>query len=328
MLYLMMGFYWLLAYLGKLLQVDMTNQKALHLQSENENLSKENDYLRQEIERLCQESFNLKIAYLYNENQRLIQENDRLQQETIDLKISLSTIAEHGDLVEAQLEAEVQERRRSEMTVKAMAELLASQIKDLEIIIQTIMEHGDVLDIQWFEKVNQANQAAWIDGLTEIANRRRFDDFFQQQWKQMARERSPISIIMCDIDFFKQYNDTYGHLAGDECLRRVAQTLNCSIKRPIDLIARYGGEEFAAVLPQTDLEGAENVAKQLQVGVQALNIPHSTSRVSSQITLSIGVACTVPSATRSHTELIDSADQQLYQAKQRGRNRIERIVIS
>lgn len=259
------------------------------------------------------------IERLESRVQALIQENQ-------DLRIALATTAEHGDLVEAQLceanlqlREEIQERRKAESTLKALVELISQQKDDLEIIIKTITEHGDILDVQWLEKLRQARLLATFDGLTQIANRRRFDEYFEQQWRQMSREMSPLSVILCDIDCFKQFNDTYGHLAGDDCLRQIAKAIAQPLKRPSDLLARYGGEEFVIVLPKTGLRGAYHVAKQIQCIIEELKIPHACSRVRPFVTLSMGVASTLPDSGRSPQILLDAADHRLYQAKQQGR---------
>jgi diguanylate cyclase (GGDEF)-like protein len=260
---------------------------------------------------------------------QLRQTVDRLQQANQDLQIALTTTAEHGDLIEAQLQetnrqlqAEVLERQRAEATLRAFVDLISDQKNDLEIILQTITEHGDILDAQWYEKVRQANLLAGLDGLTQIANRRRFDEYLEQQWKQMSCERSPLSIILCDIDCFKQFNDTYGHLSGDECLKKIARVLSHTFNCSMDLVSRYGGEEFAAILPQTDIHRALKVTQKLQRAVRQLLIFHARSTVSEYITLSIGLASTVPDYTQSPNTLLDEADRLLYLAKQQGRNQI------
>jgi diguanylate cyclase (GGDEF)-like protein len=268
-------------------------------------------------------------SQLVAEVEALRQEVERLKQANRDLYLSLATTAEHGDLIEAQLYqtneqllAEVEERRRAQATLKALLEAISKRKEDLEIVVQTIMEHGDVMDTQWSLKLTEINKIASLDALTEIANRRRFDEHLEYQWKQMTRERSPLALILCDIDRFKQFNDAYGHLAGDDCLQRVASALNRCVNRPSDLVARFGGEEFAAVLPQTDLAGALRVAERMQREVAHLQITHAQSLVSPFVTLSIGVTCVIPTPDLSSEELLHMADQLLYQAKQRGRNQI------
>jgi diguanylate cyclase (GGDEF)-like protein len=165
-----------------------------------------------------------------------------------------------------------------------------------------------------------------LDGLTGIANRRRFDEVLHQEWRRALRAQSPLSLILLDIDFFKAYNDNYGHLAGDECLKKVAHCLLDSLQRPADLAARYGGEEFACILPETDSNGALLIAHKLQANILALDIPHAYSEVAPQITVSQGVATAQPlSDQECGTEnLLGMADTLLYQAKAEGRNRVVR----
>jgi len=159
------------------------------------------------------------------------------------------------------------------------------------------------------------------DGLTGIANRRYFDTYLLTEVKRASRERQPLSLILADVDYFKAFNDCYGHQAGDDCLRRVAAGLKAVGRRPADLAARYGGEEFAIVLPSTAIEGALDVAKSLARAIDALAIPHARSGVSTQLTLSQGIASLIPAHDTTPESIIELADQALYQAKQQGRNR-------
>ncbi|BAY47077.1 diguanylate cyclase with PAS/PAC and GAF sensors [Scytonema sp. HK-05] len=176
-----------------------------------------------------------------------------------------------------------------------------------------------------YQKLQQANQQleclVKIDALTQVANRRRFDEYIQQQWNQLAREQKPLSLILCDIDFFKRYNDTYGHPAGDTCLVQIAQAINCSVKRPADLVTRYGGEEFAVILPNTDQTGAVHVAITIQNQVRQLQLDHIGSSVADYVTVSIGIASTVPTDKSLLQAFIAATDRSLYQAKQQGRDR-------
>lgn len=161
-----------------------------------------------------------------------------------------------------------------------------------------------------------------VDGLTGIANRRQFDHSVALEWRRSARTQEPMSLLMCDVDCFKQYNDRHGHLAGDECLRRVATALTDNKQRPADLVARYGGEEFAVILPETDAGGALLVAEKLRAAIQALAIPHLGSVAASHVTISIGAATRVPVSGQPPTSLIAYADKALYRAKRDGRNRV------
>jgi two-component system, cell cycle response regulator len=159
-----------------------------------------------------------------------------------------------------------------------------------------------------------------LDGLTQVANRRRFDQVLEFEWCRLRREKLPLSLILCDVDYFKLYNDTYGHIAGDICLQKVAQTINNSVKRPADLVARYGGEEFAVLLPNTNLKGALKVAELIRHQIQELYLPHIASNISQYVTLSMGVSSLVPTHEESKEVLIRVADCALYEAKSRGRN--------
>ncbi|MEM8501925.1 MAG: diguanylate cyclase [Cyanobacteria bacterium P01_D01_bin.1] len=167
----------------------------------------------------------------------------------------------------------------------------------------------------------ELKRLARMDGLTQVANRRSFDEFLEQAWKNIGSGRSTLSLILCDIDYFKSFNDTYGHQAGDICLRQVAEVIAQTVKRSTDLVARYGGEEFAVVLPNTSTAGAEYVADQIRLAVRLLNIEHNQSEVSDRITLSLGIA-SISSTDDAHPDmLIAAADQGLYSAKYGGRDR-------
>lgn len=163
-----------------------------------------------------------------------------------------------------------------------------------------------------------------IDELTQIANRRRFEEYCLQEWQCMAREQRSLSLILCDVDFFKAYNDTYGHRAGDRCLQLVAKAIQDSVKRPADLVARYGGEEFAVILPRTDAEGAIHIAEAICQSVRMLGIPHCSSQANICVTISAGVATITPQPNSDFQEIIDEADRALYQAKIAGRDRCQK----
>jgi diguanylate cyclase (GGDEF)-like protein len=168
---------------------------------------------------------------------------------------------------------------------------------------------------------------SFLDGLTGIANRRRFDDTMAREWRRCARSHQPLSLVILDVDHFKSYNDHYGHQAGDECLRLVAAVLADRVKRTGDLVARYGGEEFVCLLPETDNDGALQVAERLRGAVEDCAIPHDCSPVASHVTISLGVATVVPVVDESPDQLTQMADQLLYQAKRSGRNRVQGVLI-
>lgn len=160
-----------------------------------------------------------------------------------------------------------------------------------------------------------------IDGLTGIPNRRSFDEYIEKEWRRAVREKNEFSLLLMDIDFFKPYNDNYGHQGGDECLRKVANALNDTLKRPGDFVARYGGEEFAAILPNTDLAGAVIIAEELNSCISNLQLEHAYSQAADHVTISIGVASSVPKDNDEVKRLITLADEALYEAKELGRNR-------
>ncbi|WP_349016918.1 diguanylate cyclase [Pseudomonas sp. UYIF39] len=163
---------------------------------------------------------------------------------------------------------------------------------------------------------------ALMDGLTGVANRRKFNEDILAAWRLCFREQKPLSLILVDVDYFKRYNDRYGHQAGDDCLKSVAQTLSETVRRPYDLVARYGGEEFACVLPNTVLSGAVEIAERMQERVRTLGIEHSASDVDRVVTISLGVATLTPTRDLEFQALIEAADKQLYEAKNAGRARV------
>jgi two-component system, chemotaxis family, response regulator WspR len=172
----------------------------------------------------------------------------------------------------------------------------------------------------------ELQKQASLDGLTGIANRRRLDEALQGEWQRAQRSQCPLSLLLCDIDFFKGYNDTYGHLAGDLCLKKVAQVLAASVRRPADLAARYGGEEFVVLLPDTDLEGALAVAASCREEIEALAVPTTVSSAAGVVTMSIGVASLIPPQSMRYEKLVSRADLALYKAKDNGRNRVSSFV--
>ena len=177
-----------------------------------------------------------------------------------------------------------------------------------------------------YRRVSQANamlaQLASRDGLTGLANRRSFDEKLDSEWRRALRLQQPLALLMLDVDHFKLYNDSYGHLGGDDCLRRVSAAIGSHIARPGDLAARYGGEEFAVILPNTDATGASNLASRIRESVAALGLIHPQSSLQ-RVTISVGVAVVVPEQGQLPAALVSLADQALYQAKSLGRDRIQ-----
>ena len=160
------------------------------------------------------------------------------------------------------------------------------------------------------------------DGLTKVANRRFFDQSLDQEWRRAKRDGTSMSLIILDIDYFKKYNDRYGHAQGDECLKSVARTLDRLLQRPGDLFARYGGEEFAAILPGINQGGALTIAEKMRKSVEDLKIEHADSLVAPYVTISLGAAHSVPASDTEAQSLLETADKGLYLAKEKGRNRV------
>lgn len=183
----------------------------------------------------------------------------------------------------------------------------------------------EVLKKELEEKNAELERLSSQDCLTGLANRRIFDEFVSKEWGRAVRDNTPLSLILIDIDHFKNYNDNYGHQGGDDCLRQVAQKLTGTVRRPSDLVARYGGEEFAVVMPGTDVDGAGRIAAALCEGVASmkLKLPHAHSSSADHVTISLGVASMVPSVDGSPEQLIEKADEALYRAKKNGRNQFQ-----
>lgn len=165
-----------------------------------------------------------------------------------------------------------------------------------------------------------------FDGLTNIPNRRHFDNTLDNELQRALRTQHPLSLLMIDVDYFKPFNDRYGHGTGDACLIQIAQAMQAAMNRPMDLLARYGGEEFVTLLPGTNLEGACKVAETLRQTVANLQIPHALSPIAEHVTISIGVTCLAQPDPKSTSYLLRRADQALYQAKQTGRNQVRFIA--
>lgn len=165
-----------------------------------------------------------------------------------------------------------------------------------------------------------------VDQLTDIANRRSFDGLFEKEWLRARRRMEAVSMLMIDIDYFKKFNDLYGHIAGDTCLRAVADGIRSSLKRQEDFVARFGGEEFVVVLPSTDREGAQVLAEAIRSRIEGLGITHGGSSVAPYVTVSIGASTAVPARVAERTRLLAASDEALYVAKKEGRNRVRACV--
>ena len=200
-------------------------------------------------------------------------------------------------------------------------QMLNDAKKTNEKLKKSVIKHQE-LEKSLRASNKQLELLSTLDGLTGIANRRTFEKFLEREWKSSMRHTQPATAIMMDIDFFKLYNDTYGHQAGDDCLKKVAHTIEKSLRRPGDLVARYGGEEFVAILSDTPKKGAFGLAEKVRASVEALEIPHQASPVNKFVTISLGVASRVPERGDASSILISEADQSLYKAKQEGRNRV------
>jgi len=203
---------------------------------------------------------------------------------------------------------------------------LAAGFNEMSAAIERDIAERECTEAALRQATRELEELAHLDGLTNIPNRRYFDGKLENEWRRAQRARKPLAVLMVDIDFFKGYNDCYGHGAGDECLKKVAAALVQTLVRPADLIARYGGEEFIAILPDigvnADTEGARLAAERLRGRIEALALPHACSLVGPHVTVSIGCACVLPSPDSSPSTLLEAADRMLYQAKTQGRNRV------
>jgi diguanylate cyclase (GGDEF)-like protein len=208
-------------------------------------------------------------------------------------------------------------RQEVAQTTLQLQEELASCKRQLVLSQQA--EH------QTRKKNLELNRISRLDGLTQIANRRHFDEQLQFEWRRLTRSQKPLSLVLCDVDYFKRYNDTYGHQMGDFCLKQVAQAMRKTARRAGDFVARYGGEEFVFLLPNTDADAAIEFAERLQASIQKMQLPHRDSAVSSMVTLSMGICTLIPGKTTSPDALFVAADKALYEAKNMGRDRIVAI---
>jgi diguanylate cyclase (GGDEF)-like protein len=230
--------------------------------------------------------------------------NEKLQDFNHTLEETVRMRTQELEAKNRELEREVQARLKAQGELQEINKALDLANKELDLANHQLL--------------SAANQ----DGLTKIANRRRFDEYFDQTWRQALREQKVLTLLLCDIDYFKLFNDTYGHIEGDRCLQRVAETLETVIERPMDLAARYGGEEFALILPNTNLQGGQILAEKLLAAIAQLGIAHTSSPVSDRVTLSIGISGVLPTPQLTAQTLLSATDIALYEAKKKGRTQI------
>jgi diguanylate cyclase (GGDEF)-like protein/PAS domain S-box-containing protein len=221
-----------------------------------------------------------------------------------------------------ELESEIRHKDGTTRHASLTATQFALDGQDVLLMMITDITERKFAERCLLEAKEELQILASQDGLTGVANRRVLEQRLKMEWDRSIREGTTLCLVMVDIDFFKTYNDTYGHPAGDECLRRVSRVLRGCLKRPTDLLARYGGDEFAVLLPNTTLDGALQVARSMQAAVEELAVPHSASMLCDRITITSGVAATKPLPSSTVAALIKAADAALYTAKERGRNRV------
>lgn len=253
---------------------------------------------------------------------------DLLKPKVEEPPFPLVLMTSHGDervAVEAMKAGALDYVVKSADTMKAMPRVVQRVLREWGHIRRRRAAEKELLRLN--DELKKANkklaELANLDALTGVANRRNFMEIFEKEWKRAIRSKQPLSLIMIDVDFFKAYNDTYGHQAGDDCLKNVALLLQEEVHRTGDLLARYGGEEFVVILPDTDREGTAAVAERLRAKVESARAPHEASTISDYVTISLGTATIAPKGRRSSDALITAADEALYKAKRNGRNRFE-----
>jgi diguanylate cyclase (GGDEF)-like protein len=252
---------------------------------------------------------------------KLNRASQKIAQGDFEHQVQPSNILELSALANSFTEMS-QELQQSRQQLEDYSRSLEQKVSDRTQSLEQEIQRRAVAEIALQSANQELQNLAYLDGLTQIANRRQLDRQMFEEWRRLKRDRLPLSLILCDVDYFKQYNDLYGHQAGDECLRQVAQAIATAARRPPDLAARYGGEEFAMLLPNTSPEGAMAVAQKIQMRIQALQLPHQRSEVSQYVTASFGVTSIIPTESQTHDILLSQVDRALYQAKEEGRDRI------
>lgn len=307
---------------------------------------KYSEKIPRELGTLC-ETF-VKMSHKIENTVGLLKENEaKLESKVVEIQDINAVLEEEINERQAaeealrQLNAELEHKvDQRTVALSAINAALEKEIAEHHDTIKALNDKQNALVISEEQLKNYANELAatnmklialndelrrtsLLDGLTGIANRRYFNEFLEREWQRAKREKQPLALLMLDIDFFKAYNDTYGHLAGDDCLKLIASMLADMPKRATDIVARYGGEEFAVVLPDTDDQGAAVVGENVRSGVEKLGIEHTGSLISNNVTVSVGVAVVVPEQNSITSTLIAAADHALYQAKEEGRNRVK-----
>ena len=231
--------------------------------------------------------------------------------------ISLRQLAEKGSHLASGIYEEYHQHRNG----RRIPMEISARLIELDSQSYVVAIARDITDRKQFEE--ELRQLTTEDALTGVFNRRFFDENLEQEWRRMMRVQHPISLLMIDVDHFKHYNDTYGHIGGDVCLRQIASEMKRQMRRAGDIVARYGGEEFSVILPETDSETAMALAESLREAIENLRLEHRDHQGDSVVTVSIGVATLVPTAAQKSLKLVGFADKALYQAKANGRNRVQ-----
>lgn len=270
-----------------------------------------------DFEKVCAQKITTKALVSINFQESLWCAHKRMQDFNVRRLIVTKASGELAGIVtQSQLFQKLDTIETSNV-VQLMQEVIERKVNELRQLNQELQNRNQEL-----------TNLSIIDELTQVTNRRGLDEFLQIEWQRLIRFGNPLSVIMCDVDYFKAYNDTYGHLAGDDCLIKIAQGLRSVTRRNSDLVARYGGEEFVVVLPNTEVSGAERVAHAILSAIQNLAIPHRSSSVANHVTVSLGVSTALSHTNHSHNILLHVADQLLYQSKARGRNTYSLQLLS